>query len=103
MEASWQAYYDPDGRFHNRDDTVTPGIMALENLGLTMESYINDPLTDTHAILARGGGRIVLSFMGTLSSRNMLTDLKFSQVPLPNLCLSKTQIKVGDYFALFGE
>lgn len=51
-----QSYYDPDGRFHPDvpSDAVTPGKMALGNLGLELVAYIHDPATDTHAILARG-------------------------------------------------
>lgn len=51
-----QSYYDPDGRFHPApaSDAVTPGKMALGNLGLELVAYIHDPATDTHAILARG-------------------------------------------------
>ena len=101
MEASWQAYYDPDGHFHSvpptDDNAVMPGRMVLSNLGLEMEEYIVDAPTDTRALLGRvrgvGGcgraGALVLSFRGTLSSRNMLTDLKMSQVALPDMQLRK--------------
>jgi hypothetical protein len=51
-----QSYYDPDGRFHPApaSEAVTPGKMALGNLGLELVAYIHDAATDTHAILARG-------------------------------------------------
>jgi hypothetical protein len=51
-------------RFHKVDEAVTPGRMALDMLGLEMEGYIADRGTDTHALLARGRGKIVLSFRG---------------------------------------
>lgn len=60
-----------------------PGRMALDSIGLELEKYVFDTDTDTYAILARGRGRLVLSFRGSFSSKNMMTDLKMSQTILP--------------------
>lgn len=95
--------------------------MNLGNLGLELVTYIHDPITDTHAILARGAfigpinrsflhppilsiklfthtGRraLVLAFRGTLSSRNMLTDLKLGQVPLPDMRIGRGRRRRGE-------
>lgn len=79
--------------------------MALGNLNVRMEGYVHDEGTDTRSVLGRvggnegggGGGRgrgrgggcgrkgaLLLAFRGTLSSRNMLTDLKMQQVAFPS-------------------
>ena len=68
--------------------------MALGNLGLEMEAYICDQGTDTHAIFARGRGCLVLAFRGTLSSKNMLTDLNMGQVALPSMQMRKKPYQV---------
>ncbi len=64
--AGKQSYYDPDGRFHPAPagEAVTPGKMALGNLGLELVAYIHDPATDTHAILARGALRLLVLAWG---------------------------------------
>lgn len=91
-----QAYYDPAGQLHKMDTEAYSGRMALENLGLEMEAHISDVDTDTHVVLARGkGSRLVLSFRGTLSSKNMMTDLKMAQQPLPPLSGKKKLSRVG--------
>jgi hypothetical protein len=68
--------------------------MALENLGLGLEAFLSNVDTDTHVVLARGRQRLVLSFRGTLTVRNMKTDMAVAQRPLPNFSPRKPRIKV---------
>ncbi len=67
---------------------------ALGLLGLQDCEALDEPSTDTHAVLGWGPGSstIVLAFRGTVSLRNAWTDLKASVaatvlVPCSCLCL----------------
>ncbi|CAN0159806.1 unnamed protein product, partial [Ectocarpus fasciculatus] len=83
VEVAWQAYYDP----HKVDlsDFVAPGRQDLSYLGLELVAYFNDEKHEIRAILCRGEDRLILAFRGTARMENLLTDLKFHQVPLPQL------------------
>ncbi|CAM9778960.1 unnamed protein product, partial [Laminaria digitata] len=83
VEVAWQAYYDPHRV--NLADFVAPGRQDLSYLGLELVAYFIDEETETRAILCRGKDRLVLAFRGTARVENLLTDLKFHQVPLPQL------------------
>jgi hypothetical protein len=87
-EASWQAYYTPDGITPN-DPNVTS--MNLEGLGLRLEGAIYDASTDTQAYVATNvadqvdgneDSITVVAFRGSASTTNLQTDLKSRQVPL---------------------
>lgn len=87
-EASWQAYFSPQGVESKYFDEST-GIMNLETLGLKMEGVIYDDITDTQVFVAtnvtpRVDGEedsiIVVSFRGTASTSNLQTDLRSKQV-----------------------
>ncbi|CAM9615307.1 unnamed protein product, partial [Ectocarpus sp. 8 AP-2014] len=83
VEVAWQAYYDP----HKVDlsDFVAPGRQDLSYLGLELVAYFNDEKHEIRAILCRGEDRLILAFRGTARMENLMTDLKFHQVPLPQL------------------
>eukprot|EP00934_Nitzschia_sp_Nitz4_P003243 Nitzschia sp. Nitz4//scaffold254_size28068//599//5528//NITZ4_008147-RA/size28068-augustus-gene-0.31-mRNA-1//-1//CDS//3329544319//3233//frame0 len=87
-EASWQAYYSPEGIIP-RDPTITA--MNLEGLGMHLEGAVYDEATDTQAYVATNfrpqvdGDKdsvIVVAFRGSASTTNLQTDLKSGQVPL---------------------
>ena len=56
--------------------------IALSHLGLELRMAIECPTLDLSGFLARGRGRWVLSFRGSVSGTNLLTDLRMSRSPL---------------------
>lgn len=48
----------------------------------TISAYLTDEPTDTHVIVVDGSDRIVVSFRGTTSGKNLKTDIRISQRPL---------------------
>lgn len=65
--------------------------MSLDSIGLKLERFIEEKDTDTHVYVASNVSAqvegeedtiIVVSFRGSASKTNVLTDLEFEQVPL---------------------
>lgn len=81
MEASWQVYYDHTGYSHN---PIAPGRMELDELGLRLEAVFEDAAQDVRGFLARAEDppRLVLAFRGTMTLKNVLTDLDLGQMLL---------------------
>jgi len=78
-ECAWQVYYEPD---HFLDDPLIPGKMDLKPLGLQLVAAFRDDENDTRGFLARSPTRLVLAFRGTLTMKNVRTDLKLAQSSL---------------------
>jgi hypothetical protein len=89
-----------------------PEAMALFP-GLAEHSVVYEPRSDTRAVVAWGGGRLVVAFKGTSSFENVKTDLSIWKVAHPpartaalsatfGLRLLKVPVRVhGGFFAAF--
>lgn len=92
LECSWQSYYSAEG-IRSEEDGSSSGKQNLEALGLKFETSISDEETDTWVYVCSNShdqvdgdedSIIVVSFRGTASVKNMMNDLKFRLVALPD-------------------
>ena len=66
---SWIVYYWDTKKVENFK-------IAQDVFKFTIADYIKDKETDTHALIVDGADRIVVSFKGTTSMKNLKTDIK---------------------------
>ena len=92
LECSWQAYYTHKSIGVDEDE-ASSGKQDLESLGLEFEAAINDEETDTWVYICSNShdqvdgekdSIIVVSFRGTASVTNMVNDLKFRLLAIPD-------------------
>lgn len=105
LEASWQAYYSP--KDFSLDDWA-PGRMALDRIGLQLEHALDDESTHTQAYIASNlssqvdgeeDSIIVIAFRGTASAKNIRTDLRSRQVPLPEQMMGAQERAIFHVYA----
>jgi hypothetical protein len=83
LEVAYQAYYDESAE---RRTTSGFGLMdhsRIERWGHSISEFISEDENDTHVIVTRNAGTIIVAMRGTASFENAMTDLKMSMVLLP--------------------
>lgn len=72
FDLAWDAYYDAPGTYTNSSYGVANFVPSH---GFTVDAYISNTDTDTHAWVVRNGSRVVVAFRGTNSRTNVNVDL----------------------------
>lgn len=101
LECSWQAYYllggddasNTTNNNNNNNSNIYPNTrIDLGRLGLTFENEFYSHEECTTGYLAKAKNKLVLSFRGSVGSKNILKSLDASQESLPNFILTSLQI-----------
>jgi len=79
LELSWQVYYEVESYGTH---FMAVGRVDLSRLGLQIEAVFKDDEHDIRGFLARGENQLILAFRGTMTLKNVLTDLNLGQVLL---------------------
>ena len=94
MECTWQTYFPPVGVSMYSDKDILPSLIGTavqanrdtERLGLHWSKSFHNRHTDSWGYVASNtSGRIVIAFRGTVGLLNVSTDLRLSQIPLPDM------------------
>ncbi len=83
LEVAYQAYYDETPEQRTASGFGVMDRERIERWGHTIAEFISDNENDTHVIVTRNAGTIIVAMRGTASFENAMTDLKMSMVLLP--------------------
>jgi pimeloyl-ACP methyl ester carboxylesterase len=83
LEIAYQAYYDESPEQRTASGFGVMDRERIERWGHTIAEFISETENDTHVIVTRSAGVIVVAMRGTASFENAMTDLKMSMVLLP--------------------
>jgi len=103
LRCSQDVYFDPP------EHPVTKssfGCMSWHREGLSLVKVLTDILTDTHCHVQRAPNALLVSFRGTSSYENWMTDLKTKQMPLSalgDMALEDAQVEPCDVHQGFLE
>lgn len=83
LEVAYQAYYDESAERRTVSGFGLMDHARIERWGHIVTEFISEDENDTHVIVTRNAGTIVVAMRGTASFENAMTDLKMSMVLLP--------------------
>lgn len=93
---AWLVYYWDTKKVENFK-------IAQDVFKFSIADYIKDKETDTHALVVDGEDRIVVSFKGTTSMKNLKTDLKIMHTSLRYLLPTSLPDPLDDLPPIAGE